>query len=70
MYQNWNTTLQYNGTWANDSGVAWIPNPDHPAPYMETNAFQSAVALNFTGGVAVAINAPRNWGHWTYDIVC
>lgn len=29
----------------------------------------ASASLNFTGGVAVAINAPRNWGHWTYNVV-
>lgn len=47
----------------------WIPNTSNPQPYKETNLSLSSVSLQFTGGVAVAINAPRNWGHWTYNVV-
>lgn len=68
VYENWNSSLQYSGNWTNQSGVEWIPNTQHPAPYMETNQGLSSVSLTFSGGVAVAVNGPRNWGHWTYNI--
>ncbi|EKM61393.1 uncharacterized protein PHACADRAFT_190558 [Phanerochaete carnosa HHB-10118-sp] len=68
VYENWNGTLQYSGNWANLSGVNWIPNTQDPAPYVETNQSLSSVSLTFTDGVAIAVNGPRNWGHWTYNI--
>ena len=69
VYENWNTSLQYHGSWSTEPLVDWIPNTSKPQPYVETNTSMSSVSLNFTGGVAVAINAPRNWGHWTYNVV-
>ncbi|GJE87684.1 hypothetical protein PsYK624_037670 [Phanerochaete sordida] len=68
VYENWNDTLQYTGNWTNQSGVDWIPNTQAPAPYVETSQGLSSVSLTFAGGVAVAVNGPRNWGHWTYNI--
>lgn len=69
VYENWNDTIQYAPEpWQLLKGVDWIPNTSNPQPYVETNVSLSSASLNFTGGVAVAINAPRNWGHWTYNV--
>lgn len=70
VYENWNSTIQYApAPWSVVKGVDWVPNTSNPQPYVETNVSLSSASLNFTGGVAVAINAPRNWGHWTYNVV-
>lgn len=36
---------------------------------METSDPAASVSLTFTGGAAVSISAPRNYGHWTYNVV-
>jgi hypothetical protein len=67
-YDNTNSTLQYNGSWSAES-ASWAPSPSNPESYMETNVSLASVSLSFTGGIAVSISAPRNWGHWTYNVV-
>ncbi|GJE98270.1 hypothetical protein PsYK624_144960 [Phanerochaete sordida] len=69
VVQNWNDTLQYQGSWTNGSGVANIPNKAHPGVFKQTQQPNASVSLNFTNGVAVAVHGSRNYGHYTYDVV-
>lgn len=68
VYDNQNATLQYSGDWTvtTDSDT---PSSDAPKPYHQTTAALASVSLNFTNAVAIAIDSPRNWGHWVYNVV-
>ncbi|KAI0086896.1 hypothetical protein BDY19DRAFT_907788 [Irpex rosettiformis] len=61
------TSIQYTGNWTNQSFYN-VPSDTSPAPYFETSHPKDAVSMSFTGGVAVAINGARDWGHWTYNV--
>lgn len=63
-----NTALQYSGIW-NTTFDSQIPSKAAPAKYAITSDPEASVSLNVSGAVAVAINANRNWGHWTYNVV-
>lgn len=63
-----NTKLQYEGTWMTQRD-AQIPNRASPKPYRETSMYRSNVSLTFNQAIAIAINGPRNWGHWVYNVV-
>ncbi|KAH9949350.1 hypothetical protein B0H21DRAFT_129923 [Amylocystis lapponica] len=41
---------------------------DRYLPYHRTTELGSSVAMNFTGGVGVAVNGTRNWGGWVYNV--
>ncbi|KAJ3486282.1 hypothetical protein NLI96_g4351 [Meripilus lineatus] len=62
-----NTKLQYEGTWMTQRD-AQIPNRASPKPYRETSMYRSNVSLTFNQAIAIAINGPRNWGHWVYNV--
>ncbi|KAI0086897.1 hypothetical protein BDY19DRAFT_995341 [Irpex rosettiformis] len=61
------TALHYDGKWTNQSSYN-VPSDSSPEPYMSTTDPGDIVSMNFKGGVAVAINGARNWGHWTYNV--
>ena len=61
--------LHYAGNWTTLNDPQ-IPSTDDPKPYVETSDALASVSADFTGAVAVAINANRNWGHWLYKVVC
>ncbi|KAI0685342.1 hypothetical protein BC835DRAFT_1310039 [Cytidiella melzeri] len=61
------TAVHYTGQWSNESFYN-VPSDTAPAPYMETSNPGDTVSLTFTGGVAVAVNGARDWGHWTYNV--
>ncbi|KAI0347726.1 hypothetical protein BDW22DRAFT_1349787 [Trametopsis cervina] len=54
--------VQYSGQWAKQTPY------NVPTAYMETADPLASVSLRFTNASAVALNAPRNWGHWTYNV--
>ena len=62
------TVLHYDGKWTNQSSYN-VPSDSSPAPYMSTSDPGDTVSMTFRGGAAVSINGPRNWGHWTYNVV-
>lgn len=61
------TVLHYNGNWTEENDPQ-IPSRSGPKPYMQTKSQSSSMAMNFTGAWAIAVNGPRNWGHWTYNV--
>lgn len=63
------TALHYNGNWTSQSAYN-VPSDASPAPFMSTSNPGDNVSMSFKGGVAVSINGMRNWGHWTYNVVC
>ncbi|KAJ3546435.1 hypothetical protein NM688_g5515 [Phlebia brevispora] len=66
--QNTNyTVLQYNGNWSSAFDHQ-IPSLTNPVNFSTTSQPMSSVSMNFTRTVAIAINASRNWGHWTYNV--
>ena len=67
-YDNQNATLEYTGNWSLGTD-ADTPSSADPRPYHETSEALASVSLNFTNAVAIAINSPRNWGHWVYNVV-
>lgn len=68
VIDNQNTTaLHYTGNWSSFSDVQ-IPSRANPKKFMKTTDSGAAVALNFTGAWAVAVNASKNWGHWTFSV--
>ncbi|KAH8099718.1 hypothetical protein BXZ70DRAFT_1008697 [Cristinia sonorae] len=68
QYDNSNVTaIQYVGDWSSKSD-AHVPNPSHPAPFHITSTAGDYAALNFTEGVAVAINGSKNCGRGLYTV--
>ncbi|KAI0772211.1 hypothetical protein BC629DRAFT_745896 [Irpex lacteus] len=61
------TNVHYTGEWKNQSFYN-VPSDFSPSPYFETSSSKDTVSISFTGGVAVAINGARDWGHWTYNV--
>ena len=69
VFDNQNqTVLQYSGNWTTQNDPQ-IPSLNDPKPYVITKVYQGSVTANFSGAVAVAINANRNFGHWLYNVV-
>lgn len=62
------TVLQYRGNWGNATDPQ-VPDEEHPAPFYATTSSGAAVSLNFTGAVALAVNASTNYGHGLYNVV-
>ncbi|KAJ3556494.1 hypothetical protein NM688_g1997 [Phlebia brevispora] len=68
IIDNQNTTvLQYRGQWSVTSDPQ-VPDKQHPSPFHDSILAGDSVALNFTGAVAVAINASTNYGHGQYNV--
>lgn len=69
IYDNTNTTgLNYTTGWSIASGHG-IPNASVSAPFHTTKIKGTSVSVNFSGGEAVAVNGPSNWGNWQYSVV-
>ncbi|THH29340.1 hypothetical protein EUX98_g4844 [Antrodiella citrinella] len=67
-YDNSNTSaVQYFGSWSSKTD-AQVPNALHPMPFHITTSSGSYASLNFTGGIAVAVNGSKNCGHGLYTI--
>ena len=62
------TAIQYSGNWITTIDPK-IPNASRPLPFRETTTGNAYALLNFTGGIAVAINGAKNCGHATYSVV-
>ncbi|TCD65474.1 hypothetical protein EIP91_002592 [Steccherinum ochraceum] len=61
------TAVQYFGSWTSKTD-AHVPNASHPMPFHITTSSGSYASLDFTGGIAVAINGSKNCGHGAYTV--
>ncbi|KAJ2978709.1 hypothetical protein NUW54_g11248 [Trametes sanguinea] len=69
VYQAINMSfVSYNGSWTvTRHPETPIPNPQHPAPYMEVQDAPASFSFSFQG-TGVAINGTRDWGSYTYNV--
>ncbi|OBZ79384.1 hypothetical protein A0H81_01268 [Grifola frondosa] len=69
VYDNQNTSfITYSGNWQLDSDPNnQIPSTAHPAPYHTVSDPGASLSINFNGA-AIAVNGPRNWGGYTYNV--
>ncbi|KAI9066863.1 hypothetical protein FKP32DRAFT_1589243 [Trametes sanguinea] len=69
VYQAINMSfVSYNGNWTvTRHPETPIPNPQHPAPYMEVQDAPASFSFSFQG-TGVAINGTRDWASYTYNV--